>query len=143
MYRKPVASSLELCKSGMQRYDGRIHKAAAHPRFELRRQIDFRHEKHHLRFGISRQNTFDDVQVDLGFTGSRYSEKQKRSIAGTFRYGIGCGLLLVIELRSRFTSNFFALSSRSLARRFSYCGEGAERKNCGNAEIAASPRERR
>ena len=82
VHGKPVARSLCRRQARVHRHDGGLSKTCPHAGFKLRCQIDFRHQKHHLRLRILGQHAFDDVQVNLCLSGTSHAEEQKRCVAG-------------------------------------------------------------
>ena len=58
---------------------GALERREAHPegRFELRRQVDFRHENERLGVGLRRQNFGQRAQIHFSLTAARHAVQQE------------------------------------------------------------------
>jgi len=84
--REPALQSLRRRHAAMQTN----HRASAKQsveagpktRFELRRQVDFRHHHHRLHVRIALEQLLDDLQIDLGLATAGGTKEQKRPGSG-------------------------------------------------------------
>ncbi len=95
----PVARARRLGQFAVQTGQLRLGKARRDARFELRRQVDFRHQEQRLL--SSRQRALDQPQVDLGLTAAGDAVQQMGAKAGTGGNGVQRHLLFIRERRGR------------------------------------------
>ncbi len=79
--REPAAQALAFGQAAMQRGHRQAGKTAAHVVFELRRQVDFRHQDQDLRIGVRRQAARDRLQIDFGLAAAGHAIEQHGRIA--------------------------------------------------------------
>jgi hypothetical protein len=75
----PVALARRFGQFAVQRDHVRSGKTATHAVFQLRRQVDFRHQQQHLP--PKQQGLLDQAQVNLGLAAAGDAEQQLRGIA--------------------------------------------------------------
>ena len=78
MRRQPSGRAFGVREVAVQCHHVLAREACAQQRFELRRQIDFRHQQQRLRGRIRRESACDRAQVDLGLAAAGDAEQQVR-----------------------------------------------------------------
>ena len=80
--RKPALQPLCRCHAAMQTNHSANAKQAVEAgpetRFELRREVDFRHHDQRLCMGVTAEQLLDDLQIDLGLAAAGGAKQQKR-----------------------------------------------------------------
>jgi hypothetical protein len=89
----PVALARRFGQFAVQRNDAGFRKTRPHPAFQLRRQVDFRHQQQDLAAG--RQRPLDQAQINLGLAAAGHAMQQMRRKSGRRVDGLdGNGLLI-------------------------------------------------